>query len=70
MSTIKILIVATKDVTLAAANNLTIQRGQDTASNTANNKAVGSVVVSDTERFSGYHTEDHDYHNQFAWPGL
>ena len=54
-------IAADGDVNIAAARNLTIQSGQDTAANdnTSNNKAIGTVVVSDTERFSGYHTEDH-----------
>nr|WP_241846822.1 hemagglutinin repeat-containing protein [Xanthomonas oryzae] len=54
-------IAAQGDVGLHAAGNLTIQSGQDTASNAnaSANRAIGTVVVSDTERFSGYHTEKH-----------
>nr|WP_052687839.1 hemagglutinin repeat-containing protein [Xanthomonas albilineans] len=54
-------IAAQGDVAMHAAGNLTIQSGQDTASNAnaSDNKAIGTVVVSDTERFSGYHTEQH-----------
>ncbi|MCW0423122.1 hypothetical protein NB713_001065 [Xanthomonas sacchari] len=54
-------IAATGDVTMHAAGDLTIQSGQDTAgnANVSDNKAIGTVVISDTERFSGYHTEKH-----------
>ncbi|MBO9872943.1 hemagglutinin repeat-containing protein [Xanthomonas sp. D-93] len=52
-------VAATGDVTMHAAGDLTIQSGQDTAgnANVSDNKAIGTVVISDTERFSGYHTE-------------
>ncbi|WP_425510107.1 hemagglutinin repeat-containing protein [Xanthomonas indica] len=54
-------IASTGDVTMHAAGDLTIQSGQDTAgnANVSDNKAIGTVVISDTERFSGYHTEKH-----------
>ncbi|WP_440870740.1 hemagglutinin repeat-containing protein [Xanthomonas sacchari] len=54
-------IAAQGDVTMHAAGDLTIQSGQDTAgnANVSDNKAIGTVVISDTERFSGYHTEKH-----------
>ncbi|MDR0780221.1 MAG: hemagglutinin repeat-containing protein, partial [Pseudomonadales bacterium] len=54
-------VVADGDVNIHAAGNLTIQSGQDTASgvNRSNNKAIGTVVISDTERFAGYHAEKH-----------
>jgi hypothetical protein len=54
-------VVAEGDINIHAANNLTIQSGQDTAgnANTSNNKAIGTVVISDTERFGGYHAEKH-----------
>ncbi|WP_167092843.1 hemagglutinin repeat-containing protein [Massilia frigida] len=50
-------VVADKgNVDIAAGRNLTIQSGQNTVSNDnhSNNKAIGKVVVSDTERFAGY----------------
>ncbi|MDL5364131.1 hemagglutinin repeat-containing protein [Xanthomonas sp. NCPPB 2654] len=54
-------IAAQGDVAIRAAGDLTIQSGQDTVgnANTYNNKAIGTVIISDTERFAGYHTEDH-----------
>ena len=54
-------VVAGNDLTIAAAGDLTVQSAQDTRNNanTFNNRAIGTVVVSDTERFTGYHTEDH-----------
>ncbi|WCE06374.1 hemagglutinin repeat-containing protein [Pseudoxanthomonas sp. JBR18] len=54
-------IVATGDVNLHAARDLTIASGQDTVSNTnqSDSKAIGTVVISDTERFSGWHREQH-----------
>ncbi|MBN6152550.1 hemagglutinin repeat-containing protein [Xanthomonas sp. AmX2] len=54
-------IAAQDDVAVRAAGDLTIQSGQDTVgnANTYNNKAIGTVIISDTERFAGYHTEDH-----------
>ncbi|SFF78764.1 Haemagluttinin repeat-containing protein, partial [Duganella sp. CF458] len=44
-----------------AARDLTITSAQDTLhnANQSNNKAIGKVVISDTERFSGYHNEKH-----------
>ncbi|TDR28910.1 hemagglutinin repeat-containing protein [Hydromonas duriensis] len=58
-------IVANGDVNLNAARNLTIQSAQDTVTNEnhSNNKAIGKVVVSDTERFMGYHNEKHNDNN-------
>src|SRR5450830_1798183 len=52
-------LVANGDLSISAAKNLTIQSGQDILANAnkSNNQAIGKVVVSDTERFSGYHTE-------------
>lgn len=54
-------IAADGNVNMHAAGDLTIRSGQDTRtnSNQSDNKAIGTVVVSDTERFSGYHTERH-----------
>jgi hypothetical protein len=53
-------LVASQDVNISAANKLTIQSSQDTVNNAnqSNNQAIGKVVISDTERFSGYHTEN------------
>jgi hypothetical protein len=50
-------IVATGDVTLHAARDLTIASGQDSVGNAnqSDSKAIGTVVISDTERFSGWH---------------
>ena len=58
-------VVAENDVNIAAARNLTIQSGQDTASNAnrRDDKAIGSVVISDTERFVGYHAEKDNSRN-------
>ena len=55
-------IVANENVNINAARNLTVQSGQDTAANEnhSDNKAIGSVRISDTERFWGYHTEKHN----------
>ena len=55
-------IVANGDVNINAAKDLTIQSAQDTKTdnNEYNNKAIGKVYISDTERFSGYHNEKHD----------
>jgi len=52
-------LVANGDLSISAAKNLIIQSGQDILANAnkSNNQAIGKVVVSDTERFSGYHTE-------------
>lgn len=54
-------IVAEGDVDVHAAGELSIRSGQDTAGNAnrSDDKAIGTVVISDTERFSGYHTEQH-----------
>src|SRR5450830_1696562 len=58
-------LVASGDLNINAANKLTIQSGQDLVSNAnqSNNQAVGKVVISDTERFSGYHTENSQNNN-------
>ncbi|AMO94017.1 hemagluttinin repeat family protein [Collimonas fungivorans] len=49
-------LVATSDLSINAARNLTIQSGQNTATNANQNntQAIGKVVISDTERFAGY----------------
>nr|WP_272494131.1 hemagglutinin repeat-containing protein [Stenotrophomonas mori] len=54
-------IVAEGNVDVHAAGDLSIRSGQDTAGNAnrSDDKAIGTVVISDTERFSGYHTEQH-----------
>ncbi|WP_294989962.1 hemagglutinin repeat-containing protein [uncultured Stenotrophomonas sp.] len=54
-------IAAEKDVTLRAAGDLTIRSGQDTVSNAnrSDSKAIGTVQISDTEKFSGWHREQH-----------
>jgi len=55
-------IAAERDVTIRAARNLTLQSGQDTVSNanTADSKAIGTVQISDTEKFAGWHRQQHD----------
>lgn len=55
-------IVAERDVTLRAAGDLTLRSGQDTVSNanTADSKAIGTVQISDTEKFAGWHREQHE----------
>ncbi|EJN01452.1 hemagglutinin repeat-containing protein [Herbaspirillum sp. YR522] len=52
-------LVANGDLSVSAARNLTVQSGQDVVANTnrSDNQAIGKVVISDTERFAGYHTE-------------
>ncbi|MDT3486392.1 hemagglutinin repeat-containing protein [Stenotrophomonas maltophilia] len=54
-------IAAEKDVTIRAAGDLTIRSGQDTVSNAnrSDSKAIGTVQISDTEKFSGWHREQH-----------
>lgn len=54
-------IVAEKDVTIWAAGDLTVQSGQDTVrnANTADSKAIGTVQISDTEKFAGWHRQQH-----------
>ena len=58
--------VSTGDMNLNAANNLNIVAAQNTAQNEnhSNNKAIGKVVISDTERFMGYHAEKANNDNQ------
>ena len=58
--------VSTGDMNLNAANNLNIVSAQNTAQNEnhSNNKAIGKVVISDTERFMGYHSEKANNDNQ------
>ncbi|WP_282295037.1 hemagglutinin repeat-containing protein [Stenotrophomonas sp. PS02289] len=55
-------IAAEKDVNIRAAGNLLVQSGQDTVANanTADSKAIGTVQISDTEKFSGWHRQQHD----------
>lgn len=54
-------VVSEGNLSINAARDLTITSAQDTVhnANQSNNKAVGKVVISDTERFSGYHNEKH-----------
>lgn len=54
-------IAAEKDVNIRAAGDLTIRSGQDTVSNAnrSDSKAIGTVQISDTEKFSGWHREQH-----------
>ncbi|MCL7714442.1 hemagglutinin repeat-containing protein [Stenotrophomonas mori] len=54
-------IVAVGDVDVHAAGDLSIRSGQDVVSNAnrSDDKAIGTVAISDTERFSGCHTERH-----------
>jgi filamentous hemagglutinin len=60
-------VVSEGNLAINAARDLTITSAQDTAQNAnqSNNKAIGKVVISDTERFAGYHNEKHlDNSNQ------
>lgn len=45
-----------------AAGDLAVRSGQDTVSNrnTSQSKAIGTVQISDTEKFSGWHHQEHD----------
>jgi filamentous hemagglutinin len=54
-------VVSDGKMELRAARDLTITSAQDTVhnANQSDNKAIGKVVISDTERFSGYHNEKH-----------
>ncbi|WP_239508716.1 hemagglutinin repeat-containing protein [Stenotrophomonas maltophilia] len=54
-------IAAEKDVSIRAAGDLTIRSGQDTVSNAnrSDSKAIGTVQIADTEKFSGWHREQH-----------
>jgi hypothetical protein len=47
---------------LHAAGDLSIRSGQDTLgnANTSQSKAIGTVQVSDTEKFSGWHRQQHE----------
>jgi filamentous hemagglutinin len=58
--------VSTGDMNLNAANNLNIISAQNTATNEnhSRSKAIGNVVISDTERFMGYHSEKANNDNQ------
>lgn len=54
-------VVSDGTLAFSAARDLTITSAQDTVRNTnqSDNKAIGKVVISDTERFAGYHNEKH-----------
>lgn len=54
-------IAAEKEVSIRAAGDLLVRSGQDTVSNanTSDSKAIGTVQISDTEKFSGWHREQH-----------
>ncbi|WP_426336029.1 hemagglutinin repeat-containing protein [Pseudoduganella sp. R-31] len=54
-------VVSEGNLSINAARDLTITSAQDTLhnANQSNNKAIGKVAISDTERFSGYHNEKH-----------
>src|SRR5690606_25060015 len=54
-------VVAQDDLLIHAAGDLTLRSGQGVATNAnrSDDKAIGTVVISDTERFAGYHTERH-----------
>ncbi|MBS0309235.1 MAG: hemagglutinin repeat-containing protein, partial [Proteobacteria bacterium] len=55
-------IAANGDTVINAARNLTLQSGQDRVANDnhSDSKAIGKVVISDTERFAGFHKENHN----------
>ncbi|MGD3145573.1 hemagglutinin repeat-containing protein, partial [Xanthomonas oryzae pv. oryzicola] len=54
-------IAAQGDVSLRAAGDQTIQSGQDVLGNAnqSASKGIGTVVISDTERFAGYNKKNH-----------
>nr|WP_324292678.1 hemagglutinin repeat-containing protein [Xanthomonas oryzae] len=54
-------IAAQGNVSLRAAGDLTIQSGQDVLGNAnqSTSKGIGTVVISDTERFAGYNKKNH-----------
>ncbi|WP_244181116.1 hemagglutinin repeat-containing protein, partial [Xanthomonas melonis] len=54
-------IAAQGNVSMRAAGDLTIQSGQDLLGNTnqSTSKGIGTVVISDTERFAGYNKKNH-----------
>ncbi|WP_211442930.1 hemagglutinin repeat-containing protein [Collimonas humicola] len=58
-------LVATSDLSINAAKNLTIQSGQNTLTNAnqSNSQAIGKVVISDTERFAGYSNDKSQNNN-------
>lgn len=55
-------VVAGGDLAINAARNLSVESGQNTVANDnhSDNKAIGKVVVSDTERFVGYNNIKHN----------
>ena len=55
-------IVAEQDVGIHAAGDLSIRSGQDTLgnANASQSKAIGTVQISDTEKFSGWHRQQHE----------
>ena len=59
-------LVSVGDMNLNAANDLNIISAQNTAENEnhSRSKAIGNVVISDTERFMGYHSEKANNDNQ------
>lgn len=54
-------VVSDGSLSINAARDLTITSAQDSVQNAnqSNNKAIGKVVISDTERFPGYQNEKH-----------
>ncbi|MEA9751064.1 hemagglutinin repeat-containing protein [Xanthomonas campestris pv. raphani] len=54
-------IAAQGNVSMRAAGDLTIQSGQDILGNAnqSTSKGIGTVVISDTERFAGYNKKNH-----------
>ncbi|MFL3630280.1 hemagglutinin repeat-containing protein [Xanthomonas campestris] len=54
-------VAAQGNVSMRAAGDLTIQSGQDILGNTnqSTSKGIGTVVISDTERFAGYNKKNH-----------
>ncbi|MCC4589477.1 hemagglutinin repeat-containing protein [Xanthomonas sp. NCPPB 1067] len=65
-------VAAQGNVSMRAAGDLTIQSGQDFLGNAnqSTSKGIGTVVISDTERFAGYnkktHTDDNAQVTQVA----
>ncbi|NIJ84561.1 filamentous hemagglutinin [Xanthomonas arboricola] len=58
-------VAAQGNVGMRAAGDLTIQSGQDILGNAnqSTSKGIGTVVISDTERFAGYNKKDHTDEN-------
>ncbi|WP_238150577.1 hemagglutinin repeat-containing protein [Xanthomonas campestris] len=54
-------IAAQGNVSMRAAGDMTIQSGQDLLGNAnqSTSKGIGTVVISDTERFAGYNKKNH-----------